>query len=83
MKTCTFYSEKVCSVSQLGLGRVIYLKRKPYDVVIEKSFETGRIFVMKGSRRVLVKVVLFQLRGRGHPQDDAASNFFPVSKGPL
>ena len=29
---------------------------------------------MKGSRRVLVKVVLFQLRGRGHPQDDATPN---------
>ena len=41
----------------------------------EKSFETGRISVMKGSRRVLVKVVLFQLRGRGHPQDDATPNF--------
>ena len=30
----------------------------------ESNTETGRIFVMKGSRRVLVKVVLFQLRGR-------------------
>ena len=29
----------------------------------ERSFETGRISVMKGSRRVLVKVVLFQIRG--------------------
>ena len=35
---------------------------------------------MKGSRQVLVKVVLFQLRGRGHPQDDAMPNFFPDSK---
>ena len=34
---------------------------------------------MKGSRRVLVKVVLFQLRGRGHPQDDATPNFFADS----
>ena len=46
----------------------------------ERSFETGRISVMKGSRRILVKVVLFQLRGRGHPQDDAMPNFFADSK---
>ena len=48
----------------------------------EKSFETGRISVMKGSRRVLVKVVLFQLRGLGHPQDDATPNFFADCKRP-
>ena len=49
----------------------------------ERSFETGRISVMKGSRRVLVKVVLFQLRGHGHPQDDATPNFFADSKHPI
>ena len=49
----------------------------------ERSFETERISVMKGSRRVLVKVVLFQLRGRGHPQDDATPNFFSDSKRPI
>ena len=49
----------------------------------EKSFETGRSSVMKGSRRVLVKVVLFQLRGHGHPQDDAMPNFFANSKRPI
>ena len=52
-------------------------------MLFERSFETGRISVMKGFRRVLVKVVLFQLRGRGHPQDDATPNFFLDSKGPL
>ena len=46
----------------------------------ESNTETGRIFVMKGSRRVLAKVVLFQLRGRGHPQDDATANFVANSK---
>ena len=46
----------------------------------ESNTETGRISVMKGSRRVLVKVVLFQLRGHGHPQDDATTNFFPDSR---
>ena len=49
----------------------------------EKSFETGRISVMKHSRRVLVKVVLFQLKGCGHPQGNDTRNFFPNSKGPL
>ena len=49
----------------------------------ERSFETGRISIMRGSRRVLVKVVLFQLRERGHPQDDATPNFIPDSKRPL
>ena len=58
----------------------MYLKRKPYNLPFERAFETGRISVMKGSRRVLVKVVIFQLRGRGHPQDDATPNFFADSK---
>ena len=35
---------------------------------------------MRDSTQVLVKVVLFQLRGRGHPQGDATPNFFPDSK---
>ena len=35
---------------------------------------------MTGSKRVLVNVVLFQLRGRGHPQNDAPPNIFPDSK---
>ena len=38
---------------------------------------------MRGSRQVLVKVVLFQLRGHGHPQDDATTNFFADSKRPI
>ena len=49
----------------------------------ESNTETGRISVMKGSRRVLVKVVLFQLRGHGHPQDDAMPNFFFESEGSI
>ena len=35
---------------------------------------------MQGSRIILVKVVLFQLKGYGHLQDDARPNFFPDSK---
>ena len=57
--------------------------RTVYYVSSERSFETGRISVMKGSRRVLVKVVLFHLRERGHPQDDATPNFFTDSKRPI
>ena len=49
----------------------------------ESNTETGRIFVMKGSRRVLVKVVLFQLRGRSQPQNDATANFLANSKCPI
>ena len=35
---------------------------------------------MRGSTRVLVKVVLFQFRRLGHPQVDAMPNFFPDSE---
>ena len=49
----------------------------------ERSIETGRISVMKGSRKILIKGVLFQLRGRGHPQDDATPNFCADSKCPI
>ena len=49
----------------------------------ESNTKTGRISVMKKSRRVLVKVVLFQLRGRGHSQDDAKPNFFENSERPI
>ena len=49
----------------------------------EKSFETGKISVMKGSRQFLVRVVLCQLRGCGHPQDDATPIFFTNSERPI
>ena len=38
--------------------------------------------VMRGFIQVPVKVVLFLLRGCGHPQDDAMPNFFADSKHP-
>ena len=47
---------------------------------IEKMFETRRISIMRGSRQVLVKVVLLQLRGHDHPQDDTTPNFFFILK---
>ena len=49
----------------------------------ESDTETGRISVMKGSRRVLLKVVLFQLRGCSQPQNDDAANFFANSERPI
>ena len=49
----------------------------------ERSFETGGISVMRGSRQVPVKVVLFQLRGPGLAQDGATSNFLPDSKSSI
>ena len=42
---------------------VIYLKRNFYNVLCDTSFKTGRISVTRGSRLVLIKVVLFQLKG--------------------
>ena len=69
--------------SQLRQERVIYFKRKPYNVPFESNTETGGISFMRGYRRVLVKVVLFQLRGPGHLQDDTTPNFFPDSNSPM
>ena len=38
---------------------------------------------MEGSRQVLVKVMLFQLREHVHPQDSATPSFFNESRGSL
>ena len=50
---------------------------------IERIFETGRNYVKKGPTQVFAKVVLFQLRGHGQPQDDATTNSFANSKPPI
>ena len=63
--------------------KVLYLKRKPYYPLFERSFETERILAMEGSRLILVKVVLFQLRGGGHPQGGAAPSFSTDSKSSI
>ena len=81
-----FYTLKVDGAPFPGLlrqKRVMYLKRKPYNMQFESNTETERISVIRGCRQVLVKVVLFQLRGPGHPQDDTTPNFFPDSKSPM
>ena len=38
---------------------------------------------MRGSRRVLLKVLLFQLDGHGHSQDNAMPSFFHDSKNSI
>ena len=81
-----FYTLKVDGAPFPGLlrqKRVMYLKRKPYNMQFESNTETERISVIRGCRQVLVKVVLFQLRGPGCPQDDTTPNFFLDSKGPM
>ena len=49
----------------------------------ESNTEIGRISIIRGSKRDLVKVVHFQLRGRSQPQNDATANFFANSKRPI
>ena len=46
----------------------------------ENNLETGRISVIRDSRQVLIKIMLFQLRGHGQPQYNSTPNFFPNSK---
>ena len=52
-------------------------------MVDESSFKIDCSSIMRGSRRVLVKVLLFQLDGHGHPQDDAMPSFFHDSKNSI
>ena len=79
----TSKSDGLPFLGQLRQKGVIYLKRKPYYPSFESRFETGKISVMKGSTEVLVKVVLFQLKGPGHPQNDAMFNLNPYSKNSM
>ena len=59
----TFYFEP------LGTEKIVYLKRKPWSVVDWIWFEIESSSVIRGSKQVLMKVALFQLDGRGYPQD--------------
>ena len=47
------------------------------------SFKTGKISVMEGTRQVLVKVTLFQLRKRFYPQDGATPSILYESRSSL
>ena len=52
-------------------------------MVNESSFEIGINPVMGGSRQVLVKLVLFELDGHGHPKHGAMPSFFLGSRGSI
>ena len=68
-------------LSQLTWERVIYyLKRKLYYRLFERSFETVRIFVMGGSRWVLVKVVLFEIRSTKTRLEHFMAKILTISK---
>ena len=68
--------------NRVKVGKSYIPQKKAYNPLFESRFETGGKFAMRGST-VLVKVVLFQLRGHGHPQDRAMPNFFPDSKSSI
>ena len=66
------------------VGKIYITQKKALlPPLFERSFETGRIFVMKGSRRVLVERVLFHLRGPGHAQGHATPNFIHYFKSSI
>ena len=65
-------------LNQLTLQKVIYLKRKPYYSLFDRSFEIGRIFAMKGSRPVLVELVLFQVRSTKTRLEPSMTKILPV-----
>jgi len=52
-------------------------------VVNENSFEIWGIFIMEGSRQVLVRVMLLQSREPLHPQEGTTPNFFYKSRSSL
>ena len=52
-------------------------------MVNETSFEIEGKRVMEGSRKVLVKIFLFQSAGRGLPKDGARHIFFLNSKSSI
>ena len=52
-------------------------------MVNENSIEIESSFIMRGSRPVLVEMVLFQLDGYGNPQDDTPSLLTVLKSSPL
>ena len=78
-----FQIQQLAILKPVEVGKSHISQKKPYNVPFESNTETGRISVMKGSRRVLVKVVLFWLRGHSQPQNDATDNFFANSERPI
>ena len=54
----------------------MYLFEKPWKVVIE--FWNEKSSALEGAMSILLKVLLFQLSGRGNPHDDAMPNFISI-----
>ena len=56
----------------IEVGKNFIPQKRPF----ERSFETGGISIMRGPKWFLVKVIHIQLRGHGHPENDASPNSF-------
>ena len=61
----------------------LYLLRKVWTVAIKGCIENWNIFLMRGSRRVLVKVMFFHWRGHNYPYDVATKILISNSIGSL
>ena len=55
-------------LGQLRYELILYLKRKIYNQAFERKFEKEQTSIMKSSRQVLVKEVLFWLGEHGQDQ---------------
>ncbi len=83
-------SFKVLKVSK-NIIKLLLSCRKTNLWLVLSSNSSGSLLVLVGYgisllggvRPILVKVVLFQLFGRGHSQDDAPPSFFLNSKSPI
>ena len=75
-----FGTFELATSKPLEIEKSLYLKRKPNYPLFERNFETGRIFVMEGSRRVLVDRVLFQSTSTKTYLEPSMAKIHPVSK---
>ena len=60
----------------------MYLKRKPYYPLFERSFEIGRIFAMEAYGQVLVEVGLFQTTSTKLRLEPSMAKILTISKLP-
>ena len=58
----------------------LILKRKPYNLLSERNFETARFFTMQGYRKVLVEMVLFHVISTKNCQEPSMAKNIPISK---
>ena len=58
----------------------MYLNRKPYYLLFERSFEIGTIFAMEGSRRVLVDLTKNSTTSTKTGLEPSMAKILPVSK---